>query len=40
MEKLVETLGITRLSKSQVSEMAKDLGWASLTRASIVASEL
>jgi transposase-like protein len=25
MEKLVETLGITRLSKSQVSEMAKDL---------------
>ena len=25
MEKLVESLGITRLSKSQVSEMAKDL---------------
>jgi putative transposase len=25
MEKLVETLGITRLSKSQVSQMAKDL---------------
>jgi transposase-like protein len=25
MEKLIETLGITRLSKSQVSEMAKDL---------------
>jgi transposase-like protein len=25
MEKLVETLGITRLSKSQVSEMARDL---------------
>jgi hypothetical protein len=25
MEKLVETLGITRLSKSQVSVMAKDL---------------
>src|SRR4249920_4181209 len=25
MEKLVEQLGITRLSKSQVSEMAKDL---------------
>jgi transposase-like protein len=25
MEKLVETLGITRLSRSQVSEMAKDL---------------
>ena len=25
MEKLVETLGVTRLSKSQVSEMAKDL---------------
>src|SRR5689334_24428886 len=25
MEKLVETLGITRLSKSQVSAMAKDL---------------
>ncbi|WP_432537717.1 transposase, partial [Kineococcus arenarius] len=25
MEKLVETLGITRLSKSQVSEMTKDL---------------
>ena len=25
MEKLVETLGITRLSKSQVSIMAKDL---------------
>jgi putative transposase len=25
MEKLVETLGITRLSKSQVSEMAKEL---------------
>jgi putative transposase len=25
MEKLVQTLGITRLSKSQVSEMAKDL---------------
>ncbi len=26
MEKLVETLGITRLSKSQVGEVAKDLG--------------
>ena len=25
MEKLVETLGITRLSRSQVSEMARDL---------------
>ena len=25
MEKLVETLGVTRLSRSQVSEMAKDL---------------
>src|SRR3954468_8438085 len=25
MERLVESLGITRLSKSQVSEMAKDL---------------
>ena len=25
MERLVETLGVTRLSKSQVSEMAKDL---------------
>jgi hypothetical protein len=25
MEKLVETLGITRLSKSQVSQMAEDL---------------
>jgi putative transposase len=25
MEKLVESLGITRLSKSQVSEMARDL---------------
>jgi hypothetical protein len=25
MEELVESLGITRLSKSQVSEMAKDL---------------
>jgi transposase-like protein len=25
MEKLVQTLGITGLSKSQVSEMAKDL---------------
>src|SRR5213080_1503302 len=25
MEKLVESLGVTRLSKSQVSEMAKDL---------------
>jgi putative transposase len=25
MEKLVKTLGITRLSKSQISEMAKDL---------------
>ena len=25
MDKLVESLGITRLSKSQVSEMAKDL---------------
>jgi putative transposase len=24
MEKLVETLGVTRLSSSQVSEMAKD----------------
>jgi len=25
MEKLVESLGITRLSKSQVSEMAREL---------------
>ncbi len=25
MEKLVESLGITRLSRSQVSEMARDL---------------
>ena len=27
MEKLVESLGITRLSKSQVSVMARDLDW-------------
>jgi Transposase, Mutator family len=27
VEKLVETLGVTRVSKSQVSEMAKSLRW-------------
>lgn len=42
MEKLVETLGITRLRKSRASEMAKDLdvqGEAFRTRAGCDASK-